>query len=219
MSEKRDNSLEHQRERVLLAALPHVPFDGWSRAAMAAGVADAGLDESTALRAFPAGAPELVEYFSTYTDQRMTAVLEKTDLAGMRVRDRVTTGVKVRLDLLARHREAVRRACSYLALPQNVALGLRCLYRTVDAVWRAAGDTSTDFNFYTKRALLAGVYSSTLLYWLNDESEDFEDTAAFLDRRIADVMEFEKARGRVKKFLTPSSNPLRRSRTRAPGGP
>jgi ubiquinone biosynthesis protein COQ9 len=202
MIEQRKERLERQKERILLATLRHVPFDGWSGKALAAGVAEAGLAESTASRAFPRGVPEVVEYFNTFTDERMRAVLEKTDLEGMKVRDRIATGVRVRLDLLSRHREAVRRTCSYLALPQNVSLGLRYLYRTVDAIWRAAGDTSTDFNFYTKRVLLAGVYSATLLYWLNDESEDFRDTTAFLDRRIADVMEIEKARSRLKNVLS-----------------
>jgi ubiquinone biosynthesis protein COQ9 len=214
MSEKGKERLEHQRERILLATLRHVPFDGWSEKALAAGVADTGLAEGTALRAFPGGVPELVEYFNTYTDELMTAVLEKTDLGGMRVRERIATGVRVRLDLLSRHREAVRRTCSYLALPQNVSLGFRCLYSTVDGIWRAAGDTATDFNFYTKRALLAGVYSATLLYWLNDESEEFTDTLAFLDRRIADVMEFEKARGRLKNVLSRPAAPLSGSRGR-----
>lgn len=214
MSEKGKKILEHQRERILLATLRHVPFDGWSHRALAAGLAETGLAEGTALRAFPGGVPELVEYFSTYTDALMIAVLDKTDLAGMRVRDRIAAGVRVRLDLLARHREAVRRTCAYLALPPNVSLGLRCLYRTVDAIWRAAGDTATDFNFYTKRALLAGVYSATLLYWLGDESEDFTDTLAFLDRRIADVMEFEKARGRLMSALSRPAAPPGASRGR-----
>lgn len=202
MEESGEDGLEHLRERILLATLPHVPFDGWSEKALAAGVEDAGLDESATFRAFPGGVAEVVEYFSTYTDRRMTAVLEQGDHEPMRVRERIANAVRVRLDLLARHREAVRRACSYLALPRNVALGLRCLYRTVDAIWRAVGDTSTDFNFYTKRILLSAVYSTTVLYWLEDDSEGFEDTFAFLDRRIADTLEIQKLRGGVGELLS-----------------
>src|SRR4029077_14179482 len=97
-------------------------------------------------------------------------------------------------------REAARRALALLALPLNAGLGLKLLYRTVDAMWYAAGDTSADFNFYTKRAILAGVYSSTLLYWLNDRAEGSEATWSFLDRRIDDVMKFEKFKDRVRNW-------------------
>jgi ubiquinone biosynthesis protein COQ9 len=217
MTRMRGGDPEHVRERILLAALPHVPFEGWSEASIAAGIADAGLDESATLRAFPGGALELIEYFNAYTDERMEAVLEQSDLGAMKVRDRIATAVRVRLDLLARHREAVRRGLAYLVLPQNVALGLKCLYRTVDAMWRGIGDQSTDFSFYTKRTLLAGVYSATLLYWLDDESEDFEDTFGFLDRRIANVLEIQKARGRVEKAFSGIPDSLGRFRGRASG--
>ncbi len=212
MTRKRRGDPEHLKERILLVTLPHVPFEGWSQASIAAGIADAGLDESVGFRAFPGGVPELIEYFNTYTDERMEAVLEQGDFQAMKVRERIAIAVRVRLDLLARHREAVRRGLAYLALPQNVALGLKCLYRTVDAIWQGVGDQSTDFSFYTKRALLAGVYSATLLYWLDDESEDFEDTLGFLDRRIANVLDIQKARGRLENVFSGIPNPLARFR-------
>jgi ubiquinone biosynthesis protein COQ9 len=123
--------------------------------------------------------------------------------------------VRARLEQLAPHREAVRRALSYLALPQNAALGAKCLYRTVDAIWYAAGDTATDYNFYTKRLLLAGVYSSTVLFWLNDKSEGYAETWAFLDRRIAEVVKLGGALGRTVGGLLDLPDRILRGRARA----
>jgi ubiquinone biosynthesis protein COQ9 len=179
---------EQARDALLLATLPHVMFDGWRWAAVRAGAADAGLSEAEAINAFPNGAEEALEYFSRWADRRMLEELEKRDLEAMRVRDRVALAVRTRLDVLLPYKEAVRRGLSAFVLPHNSPLGLKCLYRTVDAIWYACGDTSTDSNFYTKRLLLAGVMSSTLVYWLDDNSENHKDTWDFLDRRIDDVM-------------------------------
>lgn len=201
MTEHVDPQSPHTRERVLLAALAHVPFDGWSQAALTKGCKDAGLDDDASRLAFPEGVPELVEYFSTYADEKMTSVLVAENLEAMKIRDRITTAVRVRLELLARHREAVRRTATYFAMPQNTALGLKCLARTIDAIWRAVGDQATDFSYYTKRMSLAGVYGSTLLHWLNDDSEGFADSFAFLDRRIGDVMKIHKVRERFSRGL------------------
>jgi ubiquinone biosynthesis protein COQ9 len=197
MSDPGNSETHRLRERILLAALAHVPFDGWSKASLAKGAADAGLDIDAARLAFPGGVPELVDYFSTYTDEKMNAVLAAENLETMKIRDRIGTALRVRLELLARHREAVRHLLAYFALPQNAPLGIKCLARTVDAIWRAAGDTATDFSFYTKRTTLAGVYTTTLLFWLDDDSDGFHDTFAFLDRRIDDVMELHKAREKL----------------------
>jgi len=189
--------LEQTRRTLLEATLPHVAFDGWSTAALRAGAADAGLDEATARNAFPGGPAEMIEDFSTGIDRRMLAELETRDLASARVRDRIKTAVRVRLELMTPHREAVRRALGFLALPRNVPLATTCLYRTLDAMWYAAGDTATDYNFYTKRLLLAGVYCPTLLVWLNDRSEGFADTWAFLGRRLDDALRASGTFGRV----------------------
>lgn len=179
---------EKQRHALLDAALRHVPFDGWTWVALDSAARDCGIGAAEARRLFPGGPAELVRTFSDEADRRMLAELERLDLASMKVREKVAAGVRLRLEAIAAHREAARRALAFLALPQNATLGLRCLYRTVDAIWYAAGDTATDYNFYTKRALLAGVYSSTLLYWLNDKSEDYAGTWGFLDRRISEVL-------------------------------
>jgi ubiquinone biosynthesis protein COQ9 len=117
-----------------------------------------------------------------------------------------------------RHREAIKSACSFLAMPHNAALALRVLYRTVDAMWYGAGDTSTDFNFYTKRALLAGVYSSTVLYWLNDKSTGAADSWAFLDRRIDEVMQVPKVLGKLGAVTSRLPNPFRIARRVRPRG-
>jgi ubiquinone biosynthesis protein COQ9 len=191
-------TIEKTRRLLLDATLPHVPFDGWSRTAIQAGARDAGLDRAAAINAFPGGPAEMIEYFSAEADRAMLASLEKQDLDAMKVRERVAAGVRIRLEALGAHREALRRGLSFLALPRNTALGLKCLYRTVDVIWYAAGDTATDYNFYTKRLLLAGVYSSTLVFWLNDKSESSAETWAFLERRIDEVL---KIGGRLGKTL------------------
>jgi ubiquinone biosynthesis protein COQ9 len=128
------------------------------------------------------------------------------------VRDRVKTAVLTRLELAAPYREAVRRALALEALPQHAPRALKQLYRTVDAIWYAAGDTATDFNFYSKRMLLAGVYAATLLHWLDDRSENFAGTSAFLDRRLVDVMRIQQAKGKLGKLVEKLPNPFRHLR-------
>jgi ubiquinone biosynthesis protein COQ9 len=189
------------RRAVLAAALPHVPFDGWTDRILDRAAADIDLDAAEARRLFPGGAADLIALFVAEADRRMVESLASHDLAAKRVRDRIALAIRARLELARPHREAVRRAMAYYALPFNAAAGTRTLYRTVDAIWRAAGDRATDFNFYTKRALLAGVYGSTLLFWLDDNSEGSAATWAFLERRIDNVMTIQKVRGRLTKRL------------------
>ncbi|HUH86400.1 MAG TPA: COQ9 family protein [Stellaceae bacterium] len=200
---------EHEKRRVLIEAmLPEVPFDGWSRTALRAAAAETGIDESEALTFFRTPR-DLVQGFSHWADDRMLDALLAQNLDAMRVRDRVAAAERARLRVLEPHREAVRRALAVLALPQNMAMGLILLYRTVDAIWYAAGDRSTDFNFYTKRGLLAGVHAATTLYWLDDRSEGGADTSDFLDRRLAEVMSIPKLRARLEESLAWLPNPFR----------
>ncbi len=205
-------TIEDTREKLLAATLAHVPFDGWTGRALRAGAADLGLDPALAANAFPGGPAELLEAFSAEIDRRMLAELEARDLEAMKHRHRIGAAVRARLELLAPHREAVRRGLSFLALPKHAALGAKCLYRSVDAIWHAAGDTSTDYNFYTKRLLLAGVYSATLLFWLNDDSEGFAATWAFLDRRLAEVIKIGGGLGRALGGLLDLPDRILRSR-------
>ncbi len=206
--------IEETRDQLIAAALAHVPFDGWTGRALRAGAADLGLEPALAANAFPGGPAELLDAFSAEIDRRMLAELEARDLKAMKHRQRIATALRTRLELLAPHREAVRRGLSFLALPRNAALGVKCLYRSVDAIWHGAGDTSTDYNFYTKRLLLAGVYSATLLFWLNDESEGRAETWAFLDRRLAEVIKLGGGLGRVLGGLLDLPDRLLRARPR-----
>ena len=189
-----------------------IPIPYFGGVAMMAGARDLGLSPAEAANAFPGGPVEMVEFMSLEADRRMLEALEREDLAALKVRERVALGVRRRLELYARDREAIRRALAVLALPQNGPLALRLLYRTVDAIWYAAGDTATDFNFYTKRMLLAGVYATTLLHWLDDKSEGFAGTSAFLDRRLADVMRIQQAKGKLVKLADRLPNPFRNLR-------
>ena len=200
------------RDRLADAILAEASFDGWSRAAMAAASAGLGLPAGEADRLFPGGPVQALTHVSKRADRRTVEDMEKEGVANLKIRERIKAAVRIRLERHTGEHEAARRALAFLALPLNAGLGLKLLYQTVDAMWYAAGDTSTDFNFYTKRATLAGVYSSTLLYWLNDRSEGSEATWAFLDRRIDDVMKFEELKRRMRSWspLRTTDRPGRR---------
>ncbi|CAO3354594.1 COQ9 family protein [Azospirillum melinis] len=208
-------SIDTLRDEILVASLPNVVFDGWSLQSLRDGTQMAGHEPSALLRAFPGGVTDAVEHFADWTDRQMLDRLEAQPLAEMKVRERISLAVRTYFEVLEPYREAKRRQLSYLAMPQNVALGLRLLYRTVDAMWFAAGDSSTDYNHYTKRALLAAVVSSSTFYWLDDKSDDHVETRAFIDRRLADVMAVGKATssvGKLGSMLNFLPNPLRFAR-------
>jgi ubiquinone biosynthesis protein COQ9 len=188
------------RDRLADAMVSEAAFEGWSRAALQAASRQLELPAGEADRLFPGGAIQVLTFASERADQRTVADMEKEGIATLKIRDRIKNAVRIRLERHAGNREGARRALALLSLPFNAPLALRLLYRTVDAMWYAAGDTSTDFNFYTKRATLAGVYSSTLLYWLNDGSPGAEATWGFLDRRIDDVMKIEKLKSQVRSW-------------------
>ncbi|MEM7439226.1 MAG: COQ9 family protein [Pseudomonadota bacterium] len=184
------------------AALMHVMFDGWTPTTFQAAVADSGVDDALAQQAAPRGAIDLAVAFHKRGDRQMVAAIDAADMSDMRYSEKVAFAVRTRLEAAAKHREAVRRGATLFSLPHNGPEGTSMVWGTADAIWRALGDTSEDFNYYTKRATLSGVYTSTLLYWLGDDSEDFANTWAFLDRRIEDVMQIEKVKSAMK------SNPL-----------
>jgi ubiquinone biosynthesis protein COQ9 len=190
-----------RRPEILAAVLAHVPFDGWSQAALARAADDLSLDKGLVRLVFPGGPLEVIDYFSASADADMILALKQARMGEFKVRERIMLAVRCRIEAVAPHTQAVRRAVNFLALPTHAPDGLAMLYRTVDNMWRAVGDDSTDFNFYTKRLTLAGVFSSTLLYWLGDESPDYGATWAFLDRRIAEVMQIEKCKAELKKPL------------------
>jgi ubiquinone biosynthesis protein COQ9 len=150
----------------------------------------------------------MVDCYIQAVDRAMEKRLPPAKLAKMKIRERIRALVWSRLEVMGPAREAVRKGVSILAMPQNAALGLRIGWRSADLMWRLAGDSSTDFNHYTKRITLGGVYASTLLAWLDDDSEGWAETAAFLDRRIDNVMQFEKFkaqwRGSADRRISPS---------------
>jgi len=156
------------------------------------------LDEEEVEEAFPGGPLDLVKHFSTWADGKMLAKLPQKKLEALRVRDRIALGVRVRLELLSPHKQAVASALAFLAPPPRNLLLPKLVWETSDIIWRAAGDTATDYNHYTKRILLSGVLTSTTLYWLNDKSEGNEKTWEFLERRIDNVLKIGQAIGKLK---------------------
>lgn len=200
---------ESQREALIEAMLPEVPCAGWSRAALRAAARRIEMPAAEALALFADGPAELVACFSRWADRRMLDRLESLPVAELRVPERVALAVNIRLEIVEPWREAVRHALAVLALPQHAPLGLRLLYETIDGIWYAAGDSTTDFSFYTKRVTLAGIYAATLLYWLEDHSAGFADTRAFLDRRLGNVVRLGAARQSLESALDRLPNPFR----------
>lgn len=200
MTKPKSDIPEELRPAILDAVLTHVPFDGWSRAAVRAAAEDLELDPAMVELAYPDGITEMIRAFSTRADRMTVEALADRDLAALKIREKITLAVRLRIEVVAHYREAARAALAHLAMPQNAAAGAAMTWATADALWRAVGDTSTDANYYSKRATLSGVFSATVLYWLNDESEGWDETWGFLDRRIEDVMRIEKAKGHLRKY-------------------
>lgn len=195
----------HTRQHTLLAAmLPHVPFDGWSARSLDMARQDAGMTELDAARAFPQGAQEVLEYFMRHLDDSMQEALQRLPLEEMKLHEKVQSAVMLRLKAAEPFREAVRKALAWYAFPLHADKGLKRLYDTTDRIWRAIGDHPTDFSFYTKRLSLAMIYSSTLLFWLDDHSPDSAETHAFLKRRLGDLFTFHNFRKKL------SDNPISR---------
>ena len=196
------------RDALLEAMLPHVPFDGWSAAALDAGARTLDLTPDDAGVVFPGGAEAAREWLDGWADRRMIERLRETDLSTLRIHQRVAAALKARLAALAPYREAVRLALASRVSPFGAPRAAQAVYRTVDAIWWEVGDASTDFSFYTKRGLLAAIHVSAVLYWLVDTSEDGGDTEAYIDRRIADV-------GRLPVLRRLAEDTLRRWRSAA----
>ena len=187
----RENSMEAAKSRLMDAALPHVAFDGWSDATLRAAISDSATSAGLARAIFPRGGVDMALAFHQRGDAAMVERLAATDLSSLRYRDRIAAGVRLRLEAAA-DKEAVRRAAALFSLPGHAGDGARAIWGTADAIWTALGDSSRDLNWYSKRATLSAVYATTLLFWLGDASEGHAETWAFLDRRIDQVMQFEK---------------------------
>jgi ubiquinone biosynthesis protein COQ9 len=200
--------LEHLRRRLALAVGENAVFDGWTRAAVDSAAAQLGVDPVQARLAIPKTQVGMIDLYIQEVDRALEAWFTPARLARMKIREKIRALVWRRLEIMGPAREAVRRGLAILAMPQNLPSAARIGWRSADVMWRLAGDTSTDFNHYTKRLTLGAVYGSTLLAWLDDDSEGWSETAAFLDRRIDDVMKFEKMkaewRGSADQRLSPS---------------
>ena len=187
---------------ILRASMPHVPFDGWGEAALLAGANDCGHDAKVARTAFPRGATDAIALHSRLADQSMVDEFLKLSERPEKVHLTIRQLVLLRLETAQPDKDAIRRAVSVLAMPVNAKLSAKLLYETVDAMWRAAGQTDTDFSFYTKRGTLGAVYSATMLAWLADNSSNLDKTVGFLDRRLADVARIPRLTKPVRTFMS-----------------
>ena len=187
-----ENTMERAKDRVLDASLLHAPFDGWSEATLRAAIVDSGVAPALARALFPRGGVDLAIAYHQRGDADMRAAYATTDLAALRIRERITLAVRLRLR--GADKELVRRGSALFSLPNHAVEGAGLIWATADAIWTALGDTSQDVNWYTKRATLSAVYGATVLFWLGDASDGDTATWAFLDRRIENVMQIEKAK-------------------------
>jgi ubiquinone biosynthesis protein COQ9 len=199
------------KDQLLDAVLPHVAFDGWAPSAFDAAVAEVGIDPAHARTLCPRGAVDLAVAYHERGDHAMVAAINAADLSEMRFRDKVSHAIRLRIRAID-DKEAVRRGTALFALPHMAADGTKLIWGTADAIWNTLGDSSDDMNWYTKRLTLSGVYASVVLYWLGDDSLDGQATDAFIDRRIDDVMQFEKVKAQLRDnpLLKPVTGPLGR---------
>jgi ubiquinone biosynthesis protein COQ9 len=191
-----DMTLDEMRDALAPLLGSHASFDGWGERALAMAAGELGIAPDHARLALPGGAMAMIDAWFDSVDRRMLAAFPPERIAAMKVRERIGGLLMFRFELLRPEKEALRRAVAILAMPQNAAAAARLAWRSADRIWRLAGDTATNYNHYTKRAILIGVYGSTSLVFLDDESDDLAQTRAFLARRIDDVMRFEKAKAR-----------------------
>ncbi|MGN3974249.1 COQ9 family protein [Tsuneonella sp. SYSU-LHT278] len=192
-----DLTLDELRIALAPALADAAVFDGWSEAALVSASEAQGIDSDVARLAFPGGAMDMIAAWIASIDVAMFAALSPGDLAAMKIRERIRSLVQARLDAIAGREEALRRALAIMAMPQNVVRAGQLGWASADAMWRLAGDTATDYNHYTKRAILASIYAATLAVFVDDASEGKADTRAFLDRRIDGVLRFEKTKARL----------------------
>ena len=197
--------------RAVAEAAKGAPFDGWTGEGFDKAVAAAGIAPGEARVLFPHGGRDLAAAYHRDADARLTEAMAEADLTGMRYSQKVAHAIWLRLQLVASDREAVRKATALFSLPQNAAEGAKLIWGTADTIWNALGDTSDDANWYSKRAILSGVYGSTVLYWLGDQSADQTETRAYIDRRIDDVMAFERFKARFR------DTPFGKAFARGPG--
>ncbi len=192
---------EKQREQLLEAALLHIPFEGWGKRALLMGAADINVEAGTAKRLFPKGGDDLLAHLDVWADRRLVDQADEIALDRLRVRDRIAKLVKLRLDILAPHREALRRAVAARLLPSNAMSAGTAIWRSMDLIWTLADDDAKDGSYYTKRGLLLAVWTTTFFFWLEDHSVGLKDSEAFLERRIDNVMLVGRTRAKVESLF------------------
>jgi ubiquinone biosynthesis protein COQ9 len=193
-----DPTLDEVRAALAPIIARNAGFDGWSDAAVHAAADAAGVDRDVAKLAFKDNAIDMIDAWIDGIDLELAHRLPAEKLAAMKIRDRITALLATRLEIMAPDRESLRRAMAIMAMPQNLLRSAKIGWRSADRMWRLAGDTASDFNHYTKRMTLSAVYASTLSVFVNDDSDNFADARAFLDRRIDNVMQFEKVKFQAK---------------------
>ena len=201
MSQEPKSESDHiaqTRDAVLDIAILNAVFDGWGEAALKEAVSEAGVDPGLAKLAFPRGAVDLALAFHRRGDAALAERMASDEMLGLRYSEKVARALEMRIEVMAEQRDAVRKAAAFFALPQYGADGARAIWETADTVWKGLGDSSLDYNWYTKRATLSAVWSSVVLYWLGDDSPEFERTKAFIQRRIDNVMAFEKVKAQMR---------------------
>lgn len=189
-----ETPLAATRRRLALTVGENAVFDGWSEAAVNSAAAGLAIDPAVARLAYPKDQVGMIAAYVEAVDEAVAEAFPPDVIAAMRVSQRIRALLLKRFEIMAPAREAVRRALSIMASPPNVPAAARLGWRSSDAMWRLAGDTATDFNHYSKRAILASIYAATLLIWIDDDSEDHVQTIAFLDRRLAGVARFERVK-------------------------
>ena len=199
MADTQDLTLDELRQELAPRIAAAAAFDGWSDDAIASAAGDAGIDPDVAAYAFKGGAMDIIAAWIAHVDARMEEAFDPETLAVMPVRERIRALIWFRLESVAGMEESLRRALAIMAMPKNVAQALQLGWSSADAMWRLAGDASVDFNYYSKRAILAGIYAATLAVFVDDKSEDKAETRAFLGRRIEGIIRFEKAKGQLLK--------------------
>ena len=197
MTDTQDLSLDELRLELAPRIAAAAAFDGWSDEAVASAAGQAGVDPDVAAYAFKGGAMDMIAAWIAYVDARMEDAFDADTLAAMPVRERIRSLVWFRLESVADGQESLRRAIAIMAMPQNTRRALKLGWSSADAMWRLAGDTSVDYNYYSKRAILAGIYAATLAVFVDDKSEGKAETLAFLGRRIEGIIRFEKAKGQL----------------------
>jgi ubiquinone biosynthesis protein COQ9 len=193
--------MQEKREQILKEAIKIAPFEGWTRHTLYEATMAANLEKEYSRIAFPNGVRELVDLYLRNLDDKMIKKLNTKKFDGLKIREKIALAIRTRLEIAENEKSVIRKTVSYFANPCNHMQSVKSIWKTADSIWYAIGDTSTDFNYYTKRTILSSVYSSTLLYWLNDKSENHEATWKFLDRRIENVMTINKVKANFGNFF------------------